>query len=123
MAKKVGLGILLLVVVFFAGFVPQYSKRTSLEAQLKEAVRKSHEAELRDLAALAYIQAVQKNYGLAAQTAADFFSRLQQSGANKAFDEVLGYRDKITAELAKGDPAALDDLQTVYLKTRAAGAD
>jgi Lon protease-like protein len=122
MAKKVGLGILLLVVAFLAGFAPQYSKRTSLEAQLKEAGRKSHEAELRDLAALAYIQAAQKNYGLAAQTAADFFSRLQQSGANKAFDEVLGYRDKITAELAKGDPAALDDLQTVYLKTRAAGA-
>jgi hypothetical protein len=32
----------------------------------------------------------------------------------------MGVRDQITAELAKGDPAVLNDLQNLFLKTRQA---
>ena len=127
MGKKIGLGALLLVAVFSAGFVPEYFKRSAAESQLKESERKNREAEIRDLASMAYVQASQKNYGMAAQTCGQFFSRLQPLSAERAsttgaqtFDEILGYRDKVTAALAKGDPAVLNDLQAVYLKTRAA---
>jgi hypothetical protein len=126
MAKKVGIAALVVVAVFLAGFVPQSMKRASVETELNDAQRANREAQVRDLAAFALVQASQKNFGLAAQTSTDFFRRLQQLAAeqvgNKAFEDILGYRDKITGELAKGDPAVAGDLQTVYLKTRAATA-
>ncbi len=126
MGKKVAVAAVVLVAVFLAGFLPQFLKRNSLESQWQEATRQNREAQVRDLAAFAYVQASQKNYGLAAQTASDFFGRVQQlaaerpGAARRPLEEILGWRDKITAELAKGDPAALGDLQTVYLKTRGA---
>ena len=124
MAKKVGIAALVIVVVFLAGFVPQSMKRSSAESELNEARRANQAAQARDLAAFAFVQASQKNYGLAAQTTTEFFARIQQvaseQGGGKAFDDILGYRDKVTAELAKGDAAVLGDLQAVYLKTRAA---
>jgi len=112
MGKKIAILGLVLLAVFLAGFIPQHSRRVSAETELAGG-------ELRDLVSLAYFQASQKNYGLAAQTSTQFFSRVQQM-EGPAYQEILGYRDKITAELAKGDAAAISDLQTLYLKTRAA---
>lgn len=126
MVKKVGIAALVIVAVFLAGFVPQSLKRSSAETELNAARRANREAQARDLAAFALVQASQKNFGLAAQTSTEFFARLQQlaseQAGNKAFDDILGYRDKVTAELAKGDAAVLGDLQTVYLKIRTATA-
>ncbi len=129
MGKKIGLGAAVVVVVFLAGFLPQYFKRASVESQWKASERKNREAEVRDLAALAFVQAAQRNYGLAAQTCGQFFARLQPIAAEsagtpaaKSFEEILGYRDKVTAKLAKADPGVMDDLQTLYLKTRSATA-
>lgn len=125
MAKRIGLWALLFGVVFLAGFLPQYFQRVAVEKRLVRAERVNAQAGLRDLAALACIQAAQKNYGLAAQTSTEFFSRVQKmaaettgSPAKQTWDDILGYRDRITAELAKGDPAALADLQTLYVNTR-----
>jgi hypothetical protein len=127
MGKKVALGALLLVVVFLAGFLPEHFKRSSAESLLKQAERKNREAEVLDLASLIYVQAAQKNYGMAAQTSGQFFSRVQPLAAERAgtpaartFDEILAARDKITAGLAKGEPGVLEDVQALYLKTRAA---
>jgi hypothetical protein len=128
MSKKIGWFALAFAAVFLAGFVPQYCSRVSVESELKDAVRKNQEAQLRDLVSLAYIQAVQKNYGLAAQTSTEFFSRLAHTAAEtpvdnparQSFDEILRSRDKITAGLAKGDPGVLGDLQAAFQKTRAA---
>ncbi|MGE5648216.1 MAG: hypothetical protein ACM336_20760 [Acidobacteriota bacterium] len=121
MAKKIGLIAVLIAAAFLGGFVPQYCSRTKLESELTGA-------QLRDLAALAYIQAAQKNYGLAAQTCAQFFAQLQRAGAEApeyrpAFDEILQSRDKIIGGLAKGDPGVLGDLQAAYQKTRAATSE
>ena len=44
----------------------------------------------------------------------------QDATRRKAIEVVLAPRDKIAAELAKGDAAVLGDLQELFIKTRAA---
>jgi hypothetical protein len=119
--------IILLIVVFLAGFVPQYIQVKRLENDLTAATQENALAELRDLAGLAFVQTSQKNYGLAASTSRQFFNRtretanrLPEANGRKALEDLLASQDKITAELAKGDPEALGDLQVLFDKTRQA---
>jgi hypothetical protein len=78
-------------------------------------------------AGLAFVQTSQKNYGLAAATSNQFFTRardianrLPDENGRKALQDLLASRDKITAELAKGAPESLGDLQVLFDKTRQA---
>jgi hypothetical protein len=116
-----------LVAVFLTGFIPQYVKANRLDSELRQSREAYAGAELRDLVALAYLQANQKNYGLAAETSGRFFSRVpeiashtQDATHRKAVEDLLSPRDRITAELAKGDAAVVGDLQDLFIKTRAA---
>jgi hypothetical protein len=79
------------------------------------------------LIGLAYLQANQKNYGLAAETTARFFNRVREvahqtpdGSRRKSLEDLLAPRDRITAQLAKGDPAVIADLQALFIQTRAA---
>jgi hypothetical protein len=117
--------IILLIIFFLAGFVPQYIKVKRLENDLSVAKQENVVAQLRDLAGLAFVQASQKNYGLAAETSKQFFSRTREAATlapdanrRKALQDLLASQDKIIAELAKGDPEALGDLQVLFEKTR-----
>jgi hypothetical protein len=111
------------VVVFLLGFVPQWVRANRLDTDLQQMQQKVADAELRDLAGLAYLQANQKNYGMAAETAGRFFGRVPEVAAGrKAVEDLTSPRDKITAELARGDPAAIGSLQDLVLATRAATA-
>src|SRR5258705_383496 len=123
--QKAIIGAVVLVIVFLAGFVPQYVKANRLENELRQARQGEAPAELRDLVALIYVQASQKNYGLAAATATRFFNRVREvanqtadPSAKKALENLLVSRDKITAELAKGDAGVIGDLQELFVKTR-----
>src|SRR3954451_1466177 len=125
--NKVVIAAIVLIVVFLAGFVPQYAKVNRLDAELRQARLVNTSAELRDLAGLAYFQANQKNYGIAAGTIAQFFNRVREvanqapdANARKIYEELLVPRDKITAELAKGDPAVMGDLQELFARTQQA---
>ena len=116
-----------IVVVFLAGFLPSYVKGNRLEKELREARVERSLAQLRDLASLAYFQAIQKDYGLAAGTSTHFFDRTREaanqatdSSVRKPLEDLLSLRDPITAELAKGDPGVLNDLQALFVKTRQA---
>ena len=116
-----------LVAVFLVGFVPQYLKASRLDKELRQSRQENAGAQLRDLIGLAYIQANQKNYGLAAETTSRFFSRAREladqtkdASSRKALEDLLVLRDKITAELAKGDAAVVGDLQELFSKTRQA---
>lgn len=116
-----------LVAVFLLGFVPEAVKASRLDSELRASRDALAGAELRDLAGLAYVQANQKNYGLAAQTASRFFGRAREvanqtedAARKKAIEDLLAPRDRITAELAKGDAAVIGDLQDLFLKTRSA---
>jgi len=121
--------LLLLIIVFLAGFLPSYVKAHRLENALAGARREQTLAELRDLSSLAYFQANQKDYGLASGTSTRFFDRTRQAAdqapdasARQSLEVLLNLRDPITAELAKGDPGVLSDLQALFVKTRQATA-
>jgi hypothetical protein len=117
----------LAIAAFLAGFLPSYAKGKRLENDLRQAQQENRLAQLRDLAGVAYLEASQKNYGLAAGASARFFERTRevaaqtpQSSGRTALQDLLSGQDKITALLAKGDPGALDNLQTLFVKTRQA---
>jgi hypothetical protein len=127
MKNKAVISAIVLVVVFLAGFVPQYAKVNRLEAELRQAQMGNASAELRDLAGLAYIQASQKNYGNAAGTAARFFNRVREAAnqipdanARKTYEDLLISRDKIATQLAKGEAGVMGDLQDLFVRTRKA---
>ena len=128
MKNKAVTAVIALVVVFLAGFVPQYVKVNQLDAELRQARQTCTSAELRDLAGLRYVQANQKNYGIAAGIATRFFNRVREvssqtpeANANKKmYEDLLISRDKITAQLAKGDPGVMGDLQDLFVRTRKA---
>ncbi len=130
MKNRIVVVIILLIIAFLAGFIPQHLKVNRLENDLSVARRENAVAQLRDLAGLAFVQASQKNYGLAAGTSQQFYSRTREAAnqtpdasGRKALEDLLASQDRIAAELAKGDPEVLGDLQVLFEKTRqAAGA-
>jgi hypothetical protein len=111
--------------VFLLGFAPQYAKarsaRKELAAARQELAAAQYRAELgalRDALSLAHLEAVEKNYGLAAQRAAAFFDQLQglagretDAGRREAFQQILAARDGVTAGLANADPAVQSELR------------
>lgn len=127
MRNRIIIWSIVIVVVFLAGFLPEYARASRLNNELQRVAEESSRAELRDQAGLVCILAGQKNYGLAGGAATRFFARAgdvagqtTDANARKALQDLLNLRDKITAELAKGDPAVLNDLQTLYVNTRRA---
>jgi hypothetical protein len=125
MKNRIIVVIILLIVAFLAGFIPQYTKVKRLENALSAARQANDVVELRDLAGLAFVQTSQKNYGLAAASSNQFFTRardianrLPDANGRKALEDLLASQGKISAELAKGDPEALGDLNVLFDKTR-----
>jgi hypothetical protein len=77
---------------------------------------------------LAYLQASQKDYGLAGGASTRVFDRTREvanqtpdSSGRKPLEDLLNLRDQITGG-ARGDPGVLNDLQTLLVKTRQATA-
>jgi hypothetical protein len=125
MKNKTIVAAIALIAVFLVGFVPQYIKANRLENELRQSRQEAAGAELRDLIGFAYVQANQKNYGLAAETSSRFFNRVhevanqtQDANRRKALEELLALRDSVTAALAKGDAAVMGDLQQLFVKAR-----
>ena len=127
--KKIIFAAGVLLLAFLAGFVPGYAKGQRLENELREARQENRRGQLRDLASLAYLQASQKDYGLAAGTSTRFFDRTRQVASQTpdandrtSLEELLKFRDPVTARLATGDSGVLTELQTLVVKTRQATA-
>jgi hypothetical protein len=126
-ARIILVAAVLVVAAFLAGFLPMYIKGLRLASELREARQESSMAELRDLAGLLYLQASQKDYGLAASTSTRFFERIREvasqtpdSSRKLPLEDLSSLRDQVTSELAKGEPGVLNDLQTLFLRTRQA---
>ena len=125
MKNKTIVAAIALVAVFLVGFVPQYVKGNRLENELRQSRQEAAGADLRDLIGFAYVQASQKNYGLAAETSSRFFNRVrevanqtQDANRRKGLEDLLALRDSVTAALAKGDAAVMGDLQQLFVKVR-----
>ena len=117
----------LLVAGFLAGFIPQYLKAQRSSAELSNTKQQlascrveTQLSQLRDTAAMMYLEATRKNYGTAEGHSRRFFDQVQHATTEagdptvrKTLEDVLKLRDPITASLAKGDPAVLSDLQLV----------
>jgi hypothetical protein len=121
---------ILLIAGFLAGFIPQHSKANRLEDKVSastvqiEGCQFSEQLyQLRDAAALMYLEATQKNYGTSGDDANRFFDQAQRL-ANSTQDEalrnllggILSMRDRIIADLAKGDAAVVSEMQPILSK-------
>jgi len=125
MKNKTIVAAIALITVFLVGFVPQYVKVNRLENELRQSRQEATGAELRDLIGFAYVQASQKNYGLAAETSSRFFNRVrevanqtQDANRRKGLEDLLALRDSVTAALAKGDASVMGDLQQLFVEAR-----
>jgi hypothetical protein len=127
MKNKLIIGLVLLVAGFLAGFIPQYRRaqrvsheETAIKQQLQSCDASVAIFQLRDTAAMLYLEATRQNYGTAAGYSTQLFGRIQQVADQTSdpnfkatLEDVLKAHDTITAALAKGDPAVLKDLQEI----------
>ena len=130
MQRKLVLWFVLLMVGFLAGFILQYARLRQAQQELSTLTKQlgscqagEQLSQLRDTATVMFLEAVQKNYGKAGEDSKEFFDqaqRIQSSTADPALRnllrDTLATRDQITADLAKGDAAALLQIQALVSK-------
>jgi type II secretory pathway pseudopilin PulG len=130
MQRRLVLWFVLLIVGFLAGFVLQYARLQQAQQELSASTKQlgscqagEQLSQLRDTATAMFLEAVQKNYGKAGEDSKEFFDqaqRIQSSTGNPALrnllHDILATRDQITADLAKGDAAALSEVQALLSK-------
>jgi hypothetical protein len=130
MGRKFILWFVLLIVGFLTGFLLQYARLQRAQQEMSASTKQlgscqSSEqlAQLRDTATMMYLEAVQKNYGKAGESAKEFFDQAQRivsstddSALRSLLRDTLATRDQITGDLAKGDAAALSEIQPVLSK-------
>lgn len=126
--RSVRLGLLLFVAGLLIGFIPQYLKSRDLKRQVSVCNAAYQLAEVRRSAALTYVAATQLNYGTASGYASQFFEQARRLAATTSdvsgrsmLSNVLSSRDKITSDLAKGDPQVVSDLQPILMAVEGAG--
>ena len=130
MRHKIVLWFLLLLAGFLVGFILQYSRLHRVQQELSVSTKQfgfcqssQQLAQLRDTATMMYLEVVQKNYGKAGEYSREVFDQAQQianstqdSALRNLLHDTLATRDQVTADLAKGDAAALSETQLVLSK-------
>ena len=130
MRRKLVLWFVLLITGFLTGFILQYARLQRVQQELSASTRQlgscqSSEqlSQLRDTATMMYLEVVQKNYGKAGEYSREVFDQAQQIASStedpalrNLLRDILATRDQITGDLAKGDAAALSEIQPVLSK-------
>jgi hypothetical protein len=130
MRHKLVLWFLLVLVGFLVGFILQYSRLQRVQQELSASTKQlgscqssQQLAQLRDTATMMYLEVVQKNYGKAGEYSKEVFDQAQQianstqdSALRNLLRDTLATRDQVTADLAKGEAAALSEIQLVLSK-------
>ena len=130
MPRKLVLWFALLIAGFLTGFILQYARVQRMQQELSASTKQlgscqSSEqlSQLRDTATMMYLEVVQKNYGKAGEYSKEFFDQAQRivsstedPALRNLLRDTLTTRDQITADLAKGDAAALSEIQLVLSK-------
>jgi hypothetical protein len=130
MRRKLLLWSVLLIVGFLTGFILQYVKLQRAQQELSASTKQlgscqfsEQLSQLRDTATTMFLEVLQKNYGKAGEYSKQFFDQAQRivtgtedPALRNLLRDILGTRDQITADLAKGDAAALSEIQLVLSK-------
>ena len=130
MRHKLVVWFLLLLAGFLIGFTLQYSRLQRAQKELSTSAKQlgscqssQQLSQLRDTATMMYLEVVQKNYGKAGEYSREVFDQAQQitsstedSALRNLLRDTLATRDQITGDLAKGDAAALSEIQPLLSK-------
>jgi len=130
MQHKLVLWCVLLIAGFLTGFILQYAslRRTQQQLsvsaeQLRSCQSRERLSQLRDTGTMMHLEALQKNYGKAGEYSKELFDQAQtfvgsaeDPALRNLLRDILATRDQITADLAKGDAAALLEIQPVLSK-------
>jgi hypothetical protein len=130
MQRKLVLWFVLLTVGFLAGFILQYARLLHAQQELSASTEQlgscqagEQSSQLRDTATAMFLEAMEKNYGKAGEDSKEFFDEAQRivsstgdPALRNLLHDTLAARDQITADLAKGDAAALSEIQALLSK-------
>src|ERR1700730_5290640 len=130
MPRKLFVWFGLLIAGFLTGFILQHARLQRAQQELSASTKQlgscqssQQLSQLRDTATMMYLEAVQKNYGRAGEYSKEFFDQAQrivssteEPALRNLLRDILATRDQITADLAKGDAAALSEIQLVLSK-------
>jgi hypothetical protein len=130
MPRKLFVWFGLLIAGFLTGFILQHARLQRAQQELSASTKQlgscqasQQLSQLRDTATMMYLEAVQKNYGRAGEYSKEFFDQAQrivssteEPALRDLLRDILATRDQITADLAKGDAAALSEIQPALSK-------
>src|ERR1017187_1125459 len=130
MQRKLAVWFGLFIAGFLFGYILQYTTLHRVQRELTASTNQlgscrsgEQYPHLRDTAKIMYLEVVQKNYGKAREYSKEFFDQAQRIVSStddpvlrNLLGDTLATRDQITADLAKGDGAALSEIQPVLLK-------
>jgi hypothetical protein len=130
MRHKLALWFLLVLAGFLTGFILQYARLQRVQQELSASTKQlgscqssQQLSQLRDTATMMYLEVVQKNYGKAGEYSREVFDQAQQIASStedpavrNMLRDTLATRDQVTADLAKGDAAALSEIQPLLSK-------
>jgi hypothetical protein len=130
MRHKLALWFVLLIAGFLTGLILQYARLQRVQQELSASTKQlgscqssQQLSQLRDTATIMYLEVVQKNYGKAGEYSREVFNQAQQIASStqepavrNLLRDVLATRDQVTADLAKGDAAALSEIQPLLSK-------
>ena len=130
MRHKLALWFVLLIAGFLTGLILQYARLQRVQQELSASTKQLGSCQssqqlsrLRDTATMMYLEVVQKNYGKAGEYSREVFDQAQQiasstedAAVRNLLRDTLAARDQVTADLAKGDAAALSEIQPLLSK-------
>jgi hypothetical protein len=112
--------LILLLVGFLLGFIPQYRHARVLQASFTSCQLKLQLSGIRETSALAYLEVTRKNYGTAGEYASRMFNQITQLSATTndpnlkgALAKIESKRQGVTTALSNGDAAVATDLQSI----------
>jgi hypothetical protein len=130
MQRKLAVWFGLFIAGFLFGYILQFVTLHRVQRELTASTNQlgscrsgEQSSHIRDTATMMYLEVVQKNYGKAGEYSKEFFDQAQRIASStddpvlrNLLGDTLATRDQITADLAKGDGAALSEIQPVLLR-------
>lgn len=128
--QLIGVVVLLVVVVFLVGFLPQWQRARGLSAELdathtelEETREELRWARLEGVLGAALAESLRSNYERSRQLMTRFFSELQGSAATledpaqrRELEAILAQRDEIITLLSRAEPESTQRLMLVYTR-------